>query len=941
MKTRKRIEVPRRLLAGLLAFIIAFGWLPAAIEGNGSGPIGPSIEITNFSEWPSGFANSSAYFGEAVFDDGEHIWMIPQETNMVVKLNIVTGEMTGYNNWPDGFAKSNGAFSGGVFDGESIWMIPALADRVIKVDSDGEMTGYNSWPDGFVGGTGPFNKGVYDGEHIWLIPSNANMVVKVNPTTGEMIGYNNWPAGFVKGNYAFNGAVYDGENIWLIPSQADRVIKLDPETGEMTGYNDWPTGFTRGGYAFADGIFDGEFIWMLPNGANMIIKLDPVTGEMTGYNDWPSGHNYSSVPNLSLGAYDGQYIWTKYGSNQFYRIDTDTGEVEGFNKPNEYAGSYSAVYDGLNVWMIPFGTVSGTTAEVFRLSSIPNMHPAHVVDGEVNLSWTPVNGATGYSIFQSLVPSTEGSEMVTVTDSVYTVTDLPLNITHYYTVKAKFPTRESRSSNEVSVTLQPYNTNLSALTLSAGELSPAFSAGTTEYTASVNHSTSNIMITPTTVDADAGLTINGEEAESGTPFGPVPLQVGNNTIEVEVTAPSGKTRIYTITVVRQSAPTGNGSIHDGENVVTEPALQGLFIHLNGKQVNLRTFDLTQSSITLEAEPINSRVFATVPASVLKTLQEKNDELSIEIKAPFGSYHLPVDLTATILELEDILKNEKLSLKDISFKITLTDRSNDAKIQRELKETWPNTHVLGSIVDYEINILNHNINHILAKVDKIEEPLIRQIPLSMEEGISEAFWGAFNYDEATKAFEYSSAHKVKDGNEWFVEIRSSKNGINLITQNNVQFADMTGHWGENTVHLAAAKGLVRGMSVDQFAPSQEVRKNDFKLMLDRALGKEYETYSEDSNGLLTREEMAGFLLEETEWGNFLDNEGENVSSLQNYEDKSQVDPAYYDAVEAMIRSNIMIGMSTSKFDPQGEVTRVQAVTALLRTLSVLGLIDKIE
>lgn len=56
-------------------------------------------------------------------------------------------EMTGYQDWPSGFTKDGYAFAGGVFDGQSIWMLPFNVDQVVKVDSvTGQMTGYNDWP---------------------------------------------------------------------------------------------------------------------------------------------------------------------------------------------------------------------------------------------------------------------------------------------------------------------------------------------------------------------------------------------------------------------------------------------------------------------------------------------------------------------------------------------------------------------------------------------------------------------------------------------------------------------------------------------------------------------------------------------------------------------------------------------------------------------------
>ncbi len=86
---------------------------------------------------------------------------------------------------------------------------------------------------------------------------------------------------------------------------------------------------------------------------------------------------------------------------------------------------------------------------------------------------------------------------------------------------------------------------LSALTLSQGSLSPNFASGTQAYTASVAHSVSSLIVTPTTNDANATATVNGASAAT-----PVTLTVGSNTVTVQVTAQDGSTQSYTVTVTR-------------------------------------------------------------------------------------------------------------------------------------------------------------------------------------------------------------------------------------------------------------------------------------------------------------------------------------------------------------------------------------------------------
>ncbi len=60
----------------------------------------------------------------------------------VVRLFLDNGTMTAYMNWPSGFVPPViERFVGAVFDGESMWMIPFRADRIVRMlpRSNGSM----------------------------------------------------------------------------------------------------------------------------------------------------------------------------------------------------------------------------------------------------------------------------------------------------------------------------------------------------------------------------------------------------------------------------------------------------------------------------------------------------------------------------------------------------------------------------------------------------------------------------------------------------------------------------------------------------------------------------------------------------------------------------------------------------------------------------------
>ena len=106
---------------------------------------------------------------------------------------------------------------------------------------------------------------------------------------------------------------------------------------------------------------------------------------------------------------------------------------------------------------------------------------------------------------------------------------------------------------------------LSALALSnaanasAIALTPAFAAGTTSYTASVRHAVAQVTVAPTVNDANASYEIQDEngdaltDADAATGF-QVNLDVGANTIKVEVTAEQDSVKVYTLTVNRAEMP---------------------------------------------------------------------------------------------------------------------------------------------------------------------------------------------------------------------------------------------------------------------------------------------------------------------------------------------------------------------------------------------------
>jgi hypothetical protein len=111
--------------------------------------------------------------------------------------------------------------------------------------------------------------------------------------------------------------------------------------------------------------------------------------------------------------------------------------------------------------------------------------------------------------------------------------------------------------------------SLSNLTISSGTLVPSFSSTTYNYTDSVANGVTSVTVTPTVHETHATVTVNGTPVTSGSQSGNIGLNVGNNTIIVEITAQDTTTKqVYNLTVTRNTAPVSISSVSPSSGPTT-------------------------------------------------------------------------------------------------------------------------------------------------------------------------------------------------------------------------------------------------------------------------------------------------------------------------------------------------------------------------------------
>jgi len=166
--------------------------------------------------------------------------------------------------------------------------------------------------------------------------------------------------------------------------------------------------------------------------------------------------------------------------------------------------------------------------------------------------------SSGVLAYSTTVANAVTSETVTATLSDTTATVTSITGTSGLVVGANTITVNTRAQDgvttkayTVTVTrLQSSNADLAGLSLSAGTLSPSFSSGVLNYTATVANAVTGETVTATLADATA--TITSITGTSG-------LVVGANTITVNTRAQDGvTTKAYTVTVTR--LPSSNADL---------------------------------------------------------------------------------------------------------------------------------------------------------------------------------------------------------------------------------------------------------------------------------------------------------------------------------------------------------------------------------------------
>ncbi|MGG1550309.1 cadherin-like beta sandwich domain-containing protein [Paenibacillus ferrarius] len=305
--------------------------------------------------------------------------------------------------------------------------------------------------------------------------------------------------------------------------------------------------------------------------------------------------------------------------NGYTRIELDTSQ-KGITHPKRTITVYRPAVDSMNADLAGLTVGSGALSPAFSpgrqnytvtanqpLSSLSITPTAIVPNASISVNGKSV--ASGQTATVDLAP---GTNLIPVT---VTATDGTTQKTYVLSVSGK-----------------TNNASLAGLSVNPSLLMPDFATDVHAYTIALNHSDTNLSITPTLSNSQATLTLNGTaSANQGT----VMLQppVGISVVPIVVTAEDGKTTETYSLIVNRAGPSNNAALSgltvSGGNIVFSPETRSYSLDVAN----------TVSSMDITAAAADSGA----SLSIAGTSQLSGSSRTVQLA--FGSTVIPIRVVA--------------------------------------------------------------------------------------------------------------------------------------------------------------------------------------------------------------------------------------------------------------------------------------------------------
>lgn len=452
---------------------------------------------------------------------------------------------------------------------------------------------------------------------------------------------------------------------------------------------------------------------------------------------------------------------------------------------------------------------------------------------------------------------------------------------------------ETTSTYNLTVNRLSNNAELSGLALSGITLTPAFTPGTTSYSASVVNPISSTTVMASLVDGNAAMTVNGAAAASGQASGAIPLNLGTNVIPIVVTAQDGTMRTYTVTVTRAYSSSGSSSGEPTE--ATGPAITSSTVISSNGTLTLPVGKSGEVSLS-------DRFKIMIPADAF------SKELKVIIELVADTQGLLSSKDALATPVYEVLKNFPEHFdKEITLIFTFDPNRLQANqtpsvfFYDEANKTW--VKVGGVVNGNTITVkVNHFTKFAVFGVDQGADATGNTLPPINFSDIS-GHWAEMNIKQAVSngivsgypdgSFKPNATITRAEFSVMLMNaLKPQRDGVVLTFTDK----DMIGTWAQRAVAQAVQAGIINGYEDRSFRPAAEITRSEMAVMITNALGQSVQ------------------------------------ASATSFADDKDIPAWAKGAVSAMNKLGLIEGKGANQFSPGDKATRAEAVTVLLKMMA---------
>ncbi|WP_458123555.1 S-layer homology domain-containing protein [Paenibacillus sp. Z3-2] len=460
-----------------------------------------------------------------------------------------------------------------------------------------------------------------------------------------------------------------------------------------------------------------------------------------------------------------------------------------------------------------------------------------------------------------------------------------------------------------------------------GEIQPV-TAGTTIITVTsedgFHTATATITVFPQAGTAPAPSTASGSESSSEFPNALPPAE-DPATVKLEINSMNIRSTAST-----EIAPDAQTAIR------LKPDTASLVQAFGGLEAGILIRFSTESPV----------VYLDLPGELLRTMMQKQPEISVTFEVNGASYELPLNMLPSLTDN-----------KVVTIGIGKTSPNNVSTLVSAVRKQG--FELIGTPMDFNLYIDGKQIERLNQGYSKRILPL----PSQAESEKSTAVW-----IDAEDQMHFVPSLFTKDDKQAQATISTPHNSMFAVVSANHAFTDMKDHWGRYDVEMLANKFIVKGVNDDTFAPENPVTRAEFAALLVRSLGlPEHQQTSvfadipsaqwytgavgtAQAAGLIngygdglfrpetpiTREQMAVILVRALDFAGLKPQL--NTDALNVLADRATLSVWASDSVSILLEAGLMEGMLPNRVSPKEMATRAQSAAVLNRLLQYMKFID---